>query len=190
MGLFDRKNNSAENNEPIEKENSEIQYPFLTILIEEVLSMTSTEVSIIGNVRGAEITSGQVLFLLGRNNKSVKTRAVRIEDTLMTKIPKADVGENVSVVLEGLRHGDVEKYEVLSSVNTLTADEDASTEPVNPYLTGLLRETKRLQENKEFMGKVMECVATEAKFLSPCMHEPGNDDPKKIGVALLRGNGG
>ena len=138
MGLFDRKNSNAGNNEPVEKENKEIQYPFLTILVEEVLSMTSTEVSVIGNVRGAEITEGQELFLLGRNNKSVKTKAVRIEDTLMSKIPKAEVGENVSVVLEGLRHGDVEKYEVLSSVNILTAEEDASTEPVNPYLTGLL----------------------------------------------------
>ncbi|MBR5425996.1 MAG: enhanced serine sensitivity protein SseB C-terminal domain-containing protein [Clostridiales bacterium] len=191
MGLFDRRNSNAGNNEPVEKETKEIQYPFLTILVEEVLSMTSTEVSVIGNVRGAEITEGQELFLLGRNNKSVKTKAVRIEDTLMSKIPKAEVGENVSVVLEGLRHGDVEKYEVLSSVNILTAEEDASTEPVNPYLTGLLRETKRFQGNKEFMGKVMECVATEAKFLSPCMHQPGNeDDPTKIGVALLRGNGG
>ena len=186
MGLFDRKNSNAGNNEPVEKETKEIQYTFLTILVEEVLSMTSTEVSVIGNVRGAEITEGQELFLLGRNNKSVKTKAVRIEDTLMSKIPKAEVGENVSVVLEGLRHGDVEKYEVLSSVNILTAEEDASTEPVNPYLTGLLRETKRFQGNKEFMGKVMECVATEAKFLSPCMHQPGNeDDPTKIGKNYL-----
>ena len=58
MGLFDRKKNAAENNESVEKKSTAIEYPFLTILVEEVLSMTSTEVSVIGNVRGAEIKEG------------------------------------------------------------------------------------------------------------------------------------
>ena len=191
MGLFDRKKNAAENNESMEKESVAIQYPFLTILVEEVLSMTSTEVSVIGNVRGAEIKEGQELFLLGKNNKSIKTRAVRVEDALMSKLPKAEVGENVAVVLEGLRHGQVEKYEVLSSVNSLYAEENASEEAVNPYLTGLLREAKRLQQDKDFMGRLVEHVATEAKFLSPAMHQPGNEgDESKVGVALLRGKDG
>ena len=153
--------------------------------------MTSTEVSVIGNVRGAEIKEGQELFLLGKNNKSIKTRAVRVEDALMSKLPKAEVGENVAVVLEGLRHGQVEKYEVLSSVNSLYAEENASEEAVNPYLTGLLREAKRLQQDKDFMGRLVEHVATEAKFLSPAMHQPGNEgDESKVGVALLRGKDG
>lgn len=191
MGLFDRKKNAAENNESMEKESVAIQYPFLTILVEEVLSMTSTEVSVIGNVRGAEIKEGQELFLLGKNNKSIKTRAVRVEDALMSKLPKAEVGENVAVVLEGLRHGQVEKYEVLSSVNSLYAEENASEEAINPYLTGLLREAKRLQQDKDFMGRLVEHVATEAKFLSPAMHQPGNEgDESKVGVALLRGKDG
>ncbi len=191
MGLFDRKKNAAENNESVEKKSAAIEYPFLTILVEEVLSMTSTEVSVIGNVRGAEIKEGQELFLLGKNNKSIKTRAVRVEDTLMSKLPKAEVGENVSVVLEGLRQGQVEKYEVLSSVNSLYAETDASEEAVNPYLTGLLREAKRLQQDKDFMGRLVEHVATEAKFLSPAMHQPGNEgDESKVGVALLRGKDG
>ena len=191
MGLFDRKKNAAENNESVEKKSTAIEYPFLTILVEEVLSMTSTEVSVIGNVRGAEIKEGQELFLLGKNNKSIKTRAVRVEDTLMSKLSKAEVGENVSVVLEGLRQGQVEKYEVLSSVNSLYAETDASEEAVNPYLTGLLREAKRLQQDKDFMGRLVEHVATEAKFLSPAMHQPGNEgDESKVGVALLRGKDG
>ncbi|MBQ4186045.1 MAG: enhanced serine sensitivity protein SseB C-terminal domain-containing protein [Clostridiales bacterium] len=191
MGLFGRKGNNAEKNEENKQESVAIKYPFFTLLVEEVLSMTSTEVSVIGNVRGDLIEEGQELFLLGRNQKSIKTRAVRIEDTLMSKMPKAEVGENVSVVLQGLRQGDVDKYDVLSTVNSLEAEEDASTEAVNPYLTGLLREAKRLQEEKDFMGRIMENIATEAKFLSPCMHQPGNEgDESKVGVALLRGKDG
>ena len=112
MGLFGRKGNNAEKNEENKQESVAIKYPFFTLLVEEVLSMTSTEVSVIGNVRGDLIEEGQELFLLGRNQKSIKTRAVRIEDTLMSKMPKAEVGENVSVVLQGLRQGDVDKYDV------------------------------------------------------------------------------
>lgn len=191
MGLFGRKNNNAEKNEDNKQESAEIKYPFLTLLVEEVLSMTSTEVSVIGNVRGDLIEEGQELFLLGRNKKSIKTRAVRVEDTLMSKMSKAEVGENVSVVLEGLRQGDVDKFDVLSSVNSMEAEEDASTEAVNPYLTGMLREAKRLQDEKDFMARIMENIATEAKFLSPCMHQPDNEgDETKVGVALLRGKDG
>ncbi|MBP5416159.1 MAG: enhanced serine sensitivity protein SseB C-terminal domain-containing protein [Clostridiales bacterium] len=191
MGLFDKKNNKVERNEEEQQVDAKIKYPFLTILVEEVLSMTSTEVSIIGNVRGDTLTSGQELYLLGRNNKSIKTKALRVEDTLMSKMPKAEVGENVSVVLEGLRQSDVDKFDVLSAVNSLDAEVDPSTEPVNPYLTGMLREAKRLQEEKDFMGRLVENIATEAKFLSPCMHQPGNEeDESKVGVALLRGKDG
>ena len=191
MGLFDRKNNKVERNEEEKQGEVTIKYPFLTILVEEVLSMTSTEVSIIGNVRGDTVQPGQQLFLLGRNNKAIKTTALRVEDTLMNKMPKAEVGENVSVVLEGLRQGDVDKYDVLSAVNSMDSEEDPSTEPVNPYLTGLLREAKRLQEDKEFMSRLVENIATEAKFLTPCMHQPGNEgDEAKVGVALLKGSDG
>ena len=193
MGLFDRKNSGADRNDQNEqpKEKEGIKYPFLTILVEDDISMATTEVAVVGNVRGAELVEGQELFVLGRRGKSIKTRAVRIEDTLMSKMAKADIGENVSVVLEGLRQGDVEKYDVLSTVNSLEADKDASSEPVNPYLTGLLREAKRLQKENDFMGHIMENIATEAKFLSPCMHQPGTEgDSSKIGVALLKGKEG
>ena len=107
MGLFGKKNNGdrSDSNEQ-NKESEGIKFPFLTILIEEVLSMTSTEVSVIGNVRGTDLKEGQELYLLGRKGKSVKTRALRIEDALMSKMPEAKEGENVSVVLEGLRSGD------------------------------------------------------------------------------------
>ncbi|MBR3033324.1 MAG: enhanced serine sensitivity protein SseB C-terminal domain-containing protein [Clostridiales bacterium] len=191
MGLFDRKNSNAEKNEEKNPVSAEIKYPFLTILVEEVLSMTATEVSIIGNVRGDALKTGQDLFLLGRNNKSIKTKALRVEDTLMNKMPGAEVGENVSVVLEGLRKADVEQFDVLSSVNSLYAENEASDEPVNPFLTGLLREAKRLQEEKDFMARIMENIATEANFISPCMHQPGKEEGEsKIGVALLRGKEG
>ena len=52
MGLFGRKGNNAEKNEENKQESVAIKYPFFTLLVEEVLSMTSTEVSVIGNVRG------------------------------------------------------------------------------------------------------------------------------------------
>ena len=193
MGLFDRNNkreNQSENNEAPKKK--EVTFPFLTILVEEVLSMTSTEVSVIGNVRGAELKEGDELYLLGRKAKSVKTSALRIEDTLMTRMEKAEVGTNVSVVLEGLRADDVQKFDVLSSVNCIASEEDTPDSPVNPYLTGLLREqSEKNRETKEYMGCIMEYVATEAVFLSPCMHAPANDkNPGKVGVALLKGKDG
>ena len=62
MGLFGRKGNNAEKNEENKQESVAIKYPFFTLLVEEVLSMTSTEVSVIGNVRGDLIEEGQELF--------------------------------------------------------------------------------------------------------------------------------
>ncbi|MBO4926813.1 MAG: enhanced serine sensitivity protein SseB C-terminal domain-containing protein [Clostridiales bacterium] len=192
MGLFDRKNNHSDKAENQEggSEKKEVQFPFLTILVDEVLSMTSTEVSVIGNVRGGTLTEGDELYLLGRKNKSVKTRAVRIEDALMSKMQKAEEGTNVSVVLEGLRQGDVEKFDVLSSVNCIASDTDTPDTPVNPFLSGLLREAKGRREDtdREYMGRVMEYIATEAVFLTPCMHADGkNSGSGNIGVVLLKG---
>ena len=200
MGLFGKKNNGdrSDSNEQ-NKESEGIKFPFLTILIEEVLSMTSTEVSVIGNVRGTDLKEGQELYLLGRKGKSVKTRALRIEDALMSKMPEAKEGENVSVVLEGLRSGDVSRYDVISNVNYVTAEQEPSKEFVNPFLTAFLREAKKCDEqgedgtkpeNREYMSRLVECIAEDAKFLSPCMHPEENAKPGSIGVALLKGKGG
>ena len=192
MGLFDRKNKNEENKEVNEApKKKEVTFPFLTILVEEVLSMTSTEVSIIGNVRGATLHEGDELYLLGRKGKSVRTSAVRIEDTLMSRMEKAEEGTNVSVVLEGLRSGDVEKYDVLSSVNCLSSDTDTPDSPVNPFLTGLLREGNGKRDDRDFMGRFVEYIATEAIFLTPAMHDPNKvSKPEHVGVAVLRGKDG
>ncbi|MBO4475031.1 MAG: enhanced serine sensitivity protein SseB C-terminal domain-containing protein [Clostridiales bacterium] len=192
MGLFDRKNKNEENKEVNEApKKKEVTFPFLTILVEEVLSMTSTEVSIIGNVRGATLHEGDELYLLGRKGKSVRTSAVRIEDTLMSRMEKAEEGTNVSVVLEGLRSGDVEKYDVLSSVNCLSSDTDTPDSPVNPFLTGLLREGNGKRDDRDFMGRFVEYIATEAIFLTPAMHDPNKESkPEHVGVAVLRGKDG
>ena len=192
MGLFDRKSKNEEKNEVTETpKKKEVTFPFVTILVEEVLSMTSTEVSIIGNVRGGTLHTGDEFYLLGRQKKSVKTSALRIEDTLMTRMEKAEEGTNVSVVLAGLREGDVEKYDVLSEVNCLSSDTDTPDSAVNPFLTGLLRESAGRREDREFMGRIMEYIATEAIFLSPAIHATGKDaNPNQLGVALLRGKDG
>ena len=196
MGLFDRKNNKNEENNEINEVPSkkEVTFPYLTILVDEVLSMTSTEVSIIGNVRGATLNEGDELYLLGRKGKSIKTAALRIEDTLMTRMDKAEEGTNVSVVLQGLRSDDVEKYDVLSSINCMGADQDTPDTPVNPFLAGLLRESKASQErskDRDYMGRIMENIASEAIFLTPCMHSPaGSAEQGKVGVALLKGKDG
>ncbi|MBR5416501.1 MAG: enhanced serine sensitivity protein SseB C-terminal domain-containing protein [Clostridiales bacterium] len=200
MGLFGKKNNEdrGDLNEQ-NKENESISFPFLTILIEEVLSMTSTEVSVIGNVRGADLKEGQELYLLGRKGKSMKTRALRIEDALMAKMSEAKMGENVSVVLEGLRSGDVSKYDVLSTVNYVTAEKEPAKEFVNPFLTAFLRESQKCGtpdgdgvtlDNREYMSRLVECIAEDAMFLSPCMKPEENAKPGSISVALLKGKGG
>ena len=192
MGLFDRKNKNEGNNEVNETpQKKEVTFPFVTILVEEVLSMTSTEVSVIGNVRGGTLHEGDALYLLGRKGKSVPTAAVRIEDTLMSRMEKAEEGTNVSVVLQGLRSGDVEKYDVLSSVNCLSSDTDMPDSPVNPFLTGLLRDGNNKRDDREFMGRFVEYIATEAIFLTPAMHAPEKDSkPGQVGVAILRGKDG
>ena len=200
MGLFGKKNNDDRSDLNAQnKENEEISYPFLTVLIEEVLSMTTTEVSVIGNVRGADLKEGQELYLLGRKGKSVKTRALRIEDALMTKMPEAKVGENVSIVLEGMRAGDVSKYDVISTVNYVTAEKEPAKEFVNPFLTAFLRESQKSQiegedgvtlENREYMSRLVEYIAEDAMFLSPCMQPEQNAKPGSISVALLKGKEG
>ena len=200
MGLFGKKNNDDRGDQGEQKKEQEpIKFPFLTILVEEVLSMTSTEVSIIGNVRGADLKEGQELYLLGRKGKSVKTRALRIEDALMTKMSEAKEGENVSVVLEGMRYGDVSKYDVVSTVNSVTAQNEPSGEFVNPFLTAFLREAQKCgapgaegeqKEDREYMSRLVEYIAEDAMFLSPCMHPENASKPGSIGVALLKGKGG
>ena len=192
MGLFDRKNNAADNGSSMEKENENTsgKFPIISLVVEEVLSMTSTEVSVIGNVRGGTIRQGDELYLLGRGDKSVKTRALILQDTMMNKMDKAEEGTNVSIVLEGLRAGDAEKYDVLSSMNCMEGEINPE-EPCNPFLVALLREAKNLQSDRDFMGRIMETIATKAIFLSPCMHPPGQEnDESKIGFAVLKGKDG
>ena len=157
--------------------------------MEDVLSMTATEVSIIGNVRGGTLHLGDPLFLLGRAGKALKTCPTRIEDTLMMKMNEAEEGTNVSVVLDGLRLADVEQYDVLPSVNSMLSEQEAPGEVVNPYLTGLLREVKENDHitNNIYMGRMMEYMANSAMLLSPMMHDP-NSKPEegKLGMAMLR----
>lgn len=194
MGLFDRKNkkdNAEGNLEPPREGSVEVEFPIVTVVIEEVLSMSSTEVSAIGNVRGGTLKTGDRLYILGRRGKSKVSSAVRIEDTLMTKMPQAEEGTNVSIVLEGVRQGEVEKYDVLSSINCMASDLDIPEVPANPYLTGLLRESKNLQKEREFMGRLMEYIAHEAVLLTPCMHDPSaKEGQEKIGYALLKAKDG
>ena len=47
MGLFDRKNSGADRNDQNEqpKEKEGIKYPFLTILVEDDISLATTEVA-------------------------------------------------------------------------------------------------------------------------------------------------
>lgn len=190
MGLFDRKNSKNSDMEALPQPQEgqvEVNFPIVTVVIEEVLSMTSTEVSAIGNVRGGTLKKGDRLYLLGRKGKSTPTYALRIEDAMMSKMPSAEEGTNVSIVLGGLRQGEVEKYDVLSTANCMVSDVDSPDSPVNPYLSGLLRESKNFREDKEFMGRLMEYIANEAIFLTPCMKAPGKEgEEEKVGYAFLK----
>jgi len=191
MGLFDRKKGKPEEekNEEISSVKKDGIFPIITIEIEDVLSLTAAEVSVIGNVRGGSIRVGDSLFLLGRAGKSIKTTILRIEDTMMQKKKSAEDGEDVSLVLSDLKMSDVEKYDVLSSVNSMNAEEDGPKEVVNPYLTGILREVKEKEhmQNKEFMGRLIQYLADDAILLSPMMHDPDNKGEQgKIGLALLK----
>ncbi|MBP5492337.1 MAG: enhanced serine sensitivity protein SseB C-terminal domain-containing protein [Clostridiales bacterium] len=190
MGLFDRKNKAEENPEEEKKPQFEkVEFPILTVVVEDVLSMTSTEVSVIGNVRGGTLHEGDKLFLLGRRGKTKQTSALRLEDTLMTKMPEAAEGTNVSIVLEGLRAGEVEKYDVLSSVNCQGAEESKPDTMVNPFLKGMLREFQRFVEDRDYMGRIMEYIANDAILITPCMHAPINAEGQapKIGFAMIKG---
>ena len=193
MGLFDKKKNNPNEEAPKEeqKEVCKVTFPYITILIEDILSMTATEVSVIGYVRGGTLHEGQELYLLGRKGASTKTRALRIEDTLMTKMDQAEEGANVSIVLEGLRKDEVQKYDVLCSINCMQADKDRPDNVVNPFLKGLLTEHMRLHEDRTFISRVMEHISNDAIFITPCMHAP--EDQKnagKLGVALIRSTDG
>ena len=191
MGLFDKKNNK--NEEPIEekKEVSKVTFPLLTIVVDDVLSMTSTEVSVIGNIRGGKLHAGDELYVLGRKGENKKTRALRIEDTLMNKMDEADEGMNVSVVLEGLRQGDVKKYDVIASCNCMSADDHRPDNVVNPFLKGLLREHKSNREDREYFSRIMEYISNEGIFLTPMMHAPqGAPNQGNLGIALVKSKEG
>ena len=193
MGLFDRKRakNQEENHiEPPREGKVEVQFPILTVVIEEVLSMTATEVSAVGYVHGGTLKEGDRLYILGRRGKSTPTAALRIKDTLMNKITQAEDGTNVSIVLEGVHPKDVEQYDVLSSVNCISSNIDSPDSPVNPYLSGLLREAKRFHKETEYMGRIMEYICNEAVFLTPCMSEPSESEKEKVGYALLKSKEG
>lgn len=194
MGLFDRKNAKNTNNnlgESSSEENLGRKFPFVTVVIEDVLSMTSVEVSAIGNVHGGSLKPGDTLYILGRKGKSIKTSVVRIEDTLMAKMSEATDGMNVSIVLEGVRQNDVLKYDVLSTVDKMPSDVETGDSIVNPYLSGLLRESKNFQKEREFMGRLLECIAEEATLLTPCMRDQSDEgDESKVGYALLKATDG
>ncbi|MBO4496384.1 MAG: enhanced serine sensitivity protein SseB C-terminal domain-containing protein [Clostridiales bacterium] len=189
MGLFDRKKGKpeGENNEEKISVKKEGIFPITSVVIEDVLSLTAAEVSVIGNVRGGTIRVGDTFYLLGRAGKSIKTSVVRIEDTMLQKVPAAEEGTNASMVLEGLKMADIEKYDVLSSVNCMGAKEDDPKDVVNPYLTAMLREVKEDEhiQNKDFMGRLIGYMAEEALLITPMMHDP-NDSNGKVGLALLR----
>lgn len=190
MGLFDRKRakeNEGNSIEPPREGKVEVKFPIVTVVVEEILSMTASEVSIIGNVHGGVLKENDRLYILGRNGKSIPTVALRLKDTMMTKMTQAEDGMNVSILLDGVSRQSIEKFDVLSSVNCITSELDSPDTPVNPYLSGLLREAKAHQKETDFMGRIMEYIANTAVFLTPCMHEASEEGKEdKVGYALLK----
>ncbi len=191
MGLFDRKKGKPEgekNEEQIVPKKDGI-FPIVTLVIEDVLALTSAEVSVLGNVHGGDIKVGDTMFLLGRSGRSLKTTVRSIQDEMLSKIAVAEENTNASLVLDGLKQGDIVKYDVLSSVNYKRQEEDKPSDVVNPYLTGLLRDVKANDHitNNEYMGRLIEYLVNEAVLITPMMHAPeGGKEEGKIGLALLR----
>ena len=192
MGIFGKRDKNEENKN--EKENSELNldasasegiFPFATIVVDEVLSLTASEISIIGNLRGKSIRVGDELFLLERGGGSKKTRVVNIKNEMMEKIKVAEEGTNVNIDLMGFRQGDVKKLDVLSSVNTMNADDDKPGDVVAPYLTALLRERAGHENDNEYNSRIMQYLAEEAILLAPCMPTPENG-PGSVALAFLR----
>jgi|GEM_PF-1938845 len=195
MGLFGRKDkndknpkqNGEQNGERIEKKESSSDsiFPFGTIVVDEVLSLTASQISIIGNLRGRSVKVGDELFLLDRIGKSKKTRILNIKNEMMEKIQVAEEGSNVNIDLEGFRQGEVSKYDVLSTVNCMTTDRDKPGTVVAPYLTAFLRERVGREEDSDINSRIFQYLAEEAILLAPCMRAPDQGDDA-VALAFLR----
>lgn len=154
---------ASDKEESAEETKKETKKETYTLMVEQIFSVKQKGCLAVGVVRGAKISVGDEIFLLGRGKQMLTSKVAGLDNPQTGAIKEAPVGMPVAVLLEDILPEQVFVGDVVT--NEAPNTEDIQKPITNPRIKGLMRQAAGAP-TEEMMNLIYEEFAMNSRFIS------------------------